>query len=589
MSEQLPARHSSAPTLPTRSDNAPLDFLSQLAQRYFGNVYANDGQPPLQHEDQQPSTLQNALGYLADRALLRTSITIGSDTADAGNQEPSPLAKAADYVSRSLFAPEMLDSSSSGSSIGVTIVRPPSRSCLRSARSTINVTDAADDEPNPPKRVPRTASGSRVQYRVRLIPSSDRQRAASTQSLPPGSGPDYYVYLPGMRSWGKLLTPSASCLQCHPECSCLGPMDAYRAASAQMNPYGSFGMSSTLPFWPLPQYPYHYYSPSATVPPFQAWASGQRGTESSTDGAGSTNCVQCKWEASQWPSPHASSNCLQCKWEESQWPSPHAGSKCVQCRWEAGQWPSSPAGAFRDFSTLVQAANQGQSSAVHDFSTLVQTALPGSRRAHTTHNLVTLADVPEEMDGGAEGAAVDPLVVVLKWPGFAEAPAAQGLARPPTSNPEGPNAVPWAEQIASQSHLQDPAQVDTSALQAQKLQTNTAPRVQQGVTAPPMSEPQGAQPAQPLPVAQLPGGVFGSGTGPMAEVAAPGKGNGPTDTAAAAAVEDSELHDSPSHDSPSHESESHESASYLSGSQGSTSSGGIANQVRTQFFAFHCK
>ncbi|KAK8787810.1 hypothetical protein V5799_022410, partial [Amblyomma americanum] len=366
MSGQPPTQTSSAPSLPAQSESGPQESPWQAALKYF-NTATNPNEATSQNPPSAGgpfSRLQSALGYLADRALVQTSITIesssdatASSSATAGGREqPSPIAKALDYVSLSVFAPEMIRSSSSSSSIGVTIVRPLSRSCLRDVRSTPNLVanvPGVSQQRRPPG--PRASVPTvRSRYRLRLVPSTPGQpepprpvtptqseaSVTSVTTTQPSyqSGQYYYACnASGQPSSYYVLLPSgaSSCRQehsCCSECRCgyryPDPLEIFRTFSMQMNSYRNFGlqnpfgMSSILPYWPLPQHPYYFYPPGPIVPSFQTWLSSRSSNSNSSRDSGR--------------------------------------GQCEQCAWEARQKRASPAKAVRDFSTLVQAAPSGQ-------------------------------------------------------------------------------------------------------------------------------------------------------------------------------------------------------------------------------------
>ncbi|KAH7975135.1 hypothetical protein HPB49_024387 [Dermacentor silvarum] len=358
MSDQPPTKYPSAPSLPTQSEGNPQEAPWQTALKYFTEVYVNG---PQQTPQGEPSTaagplsgLQKALGWMADRALVRTSVTVESGSASnstTARDEQSPLSKALDYVSLTVFAPEMLPSSDARSSMGVTVVRPPSRSCLREVRSAPSIpsADSARARSLAQRYQPRpsapqlSAPAVRNRYRLKLVPSAVQrrrspQRATSTTSratqsdvslLSSRSGPQYHYlsFADGQPSCCVVLPSSAPPpyqeRSCCSECRCANrfpdPLEifrtfslAYRAFGLQQNP---FGMTSLLPYWPMPQQPYYFYPPGPIVPPFDTWMSS-RSSDSS--------CV------------------------------------CEQCEREARQRRLAPAKAVHDFSTLVQVAPKGK-------------------------------------------------------------------------------------------------------------------------------------------------------------------------------------------------------------------------------------
>ncbi|XP_065311423.1 AF4/FMR2 family member lilli-like [Dermacentor albipictus] len=374
MSDQPPTKNASEPSVPTQSEGGEQEEQQehqeeqqeqqqeqqqspwQTALRYFNEIYVNGSKQPPQGEpstDDGPlSGLQKALDWMADRTLVRTSVTLESGSASnstAARDEQSPLSKALDYVSLSVFAPEMLPSSDSRSSIGVTVVRPPSRSCLRDVRSapSIKSGDSAPARSRSERYRPRPsapqlpAPAIRNRYRLKLVPSAVQRRrppqratasrATQSEVSQPSSqsGPQYhYLSFAGGQPSCCVVLPSSAPLP-YNECSCCSecrcgnrfpdPLEifrtfsqAYRAFGLQQNP---FGMTCLLPYWPMPQHPYYFYPPGPIVPPLETWTSS-RSSDSS--------CV------------------------------------CEQCGREVKQRRLAPAKAVHDFSTLVQAAPMGK-------------------------------------------------------------------------------------------------------------------------------------------------------------------------------------------------------------------------------------
>ncbi|XP_054924592.1 uncharacterized protein [Dermacentor andersoni] len=362
MSDQPPTKYASEPSVPTQSEGGEQEEQQespwQTALKYFNEIYVNGSQQPPQGGpstvDGPLSGLQKALDWMADRTLVRTSVTLESGSASnstAARDEQSPLSKALDYVSLTVFAPEMLPSSDGRSSIGVTVVRPPSRSCLRDVRSapSIKSADSAPARSRSERYRPRPsapqlpAPAIRNRYRLKLVPSAVQrrrppQRATATASratqsevsLPSSqSGPQYqYLSFADGQPSCCVVLPSSTPLpynerSCCSECRCGNrfpdPLEifrtfsqAYRAFGLQQNP---FGMTCLLPYWPMPQHPYYFYPPGPIVPPLETWTSS-RSSDSS--------CV------------------------------------CEQCEQEAKQRRLAPAKAVHDFSTLVQAAPKGK-------------------------------------------------------------------------------------------------------------------------------------------------------------------------------------------------------------------------------------
>ncbi|KAH8030086.1 hypothetical protein HPB51_006518 [Rhipicephalus microplus] len=226
MSDQLPTKSASAPA--AQSEGSTQEAPWQAAMRYFTEYYTNASQQPPQGGGHSTiaegplSDLQKAFkGWMGDRTVVRTSVTVESSSASnstsARDEQPSPLSKALDYLSLTVFAPEMLPSSDSRSSMGVTVVRPPSRSCLRDVRSAPSISArGAVSAParhfghkqyHQPRLVPAprlSAPAIRNRYRLKMVPSAVRRK----QRPPPRRAPS--------STHSQISLPSSrSCTQCH--------------------------------------------------------------------------------------------------------------------------------------------------------------------------------------------------------------------------------------------------------------------------------------------------------------------------------------------------------------------------------------
>ncbi|KAH7976656.1 nascent polypeptide-associated complex subunit alpha, muscle-specific form [Rhipicephalus sanguineus] len=362
MSNHPPTKYPSAPSVRAQSEGSTQEAPWQTAMRYFTDIYANGSQQPPQGGG-HPTTaegplsdLQKALtGWMGDRTVVRASVTVESSSASnstaARDEQQSPLSKALDYLSLTVFAPEMLPSSDSRSSMGVTVVRPPSRSCLRDVRSAprVSARSAVSAPARPlghqryhhprPVQAPRlSAPAIRNRYRLKVVPSAVQRKARPPPRRAPSSTPSqlslpssqsfpqcHYVNFPDGRPACCVLLPPSAPPSCCSECRCGNrfpdPLEIFRTFSLAYNTFrlqqSPFGMTSLSPYWPMPQHPYYYYPPGPIVMPFQTWMDS-RSADSSRE--------------------------------------------CKECEREERKRRLAPAKAMHDFSTLVQVVPKGKRS-----------------------------------------------------------------------------------------------------------------------------------------------------------------------------------------------------------------------------------
>ncbi|KAL1466899.1 hypothetical protein MTO96_042430 [Rhipicephalus appendiculatus] len=236
--------------------------------------------------------------------------------------------------------------------MGITIVRPPSRSCLRDVHSapSVSARNAVSAPARPlvhqryhrPRPVPATrlsAPAIRNRYRIKMAPSTVQRRPqppprrapSSTQSqLSLPSSRSYpqcqFVNFPDGRPACCVLLPPSAPPSCCSECRCGNrfpdPLEIFPYVFAGLTitfrlQQSPFGMTSLSTYWPMPQHPYYYYPPGPLVMPFQTWMESRSSASS---------------------------------------------RECNECEREERLRRLAPAKAMHDFSTLVQVAPKGKRS-----------------------------------------------------------------------------------------------------------------------------------------------------------------------------------------------------------------------------------